>query len=66
MLTAKGQDPGELPIYDFILRLNDEEINKLFFSVISADQLDKLVSEKWSIDYLREAYKKATEQQQQY
>jgi len=66
LLKAKGQDPDELSIYDFILRLNDEEINKLFFSVISADQLDKLVSEKWSIDYLREAYKKATEQQQQY
>ncbi len=63
LLKAKGQDPDELPIYDFILRLNDEEINKLFFSVISADQLDKLVSEKWSIDYLREAHKKATEQQ---
>ena len=63
LLKAKGQNPDELPIYDFILRLNDEEINKLFFSVISADQLDKLVSEKWSIDYLREAHKKATEQQ---
>ncbi len=63
LLTAKGQDPWELSIYDSILRLNDEEINKLFFSVISADQLDELVSEKWSIDYLREAHKKATEQQ---
>ncbi len=63
LLTAKGQDPDELSIYDFILRLNDEEINKLFFSVISADQLDELASEKWSIDYLREAHKKATEQQ---
>ncbi len=63
LLTAKGQDPDELPLYDFILHLNDEEMNKLFFSVISADQLDKLASEKWSIDYLREAHKKATEQQ---
>ena len=61
-LLGKGKDK-ENPIYDFILRLNDEEINKLFFSVISADQLDELVSEKWSIDYLREAHKKATEQQ---
>ncbi len=63
LFMAKGQDPDELSIYDFILRLNDEEINKLFFSVISADQLDELASEKWSIDYLREAHKKATEQQ---
>ena len=63
LFMVKGQDPDQLPLYDFILYLNDEEMNKLFFSVISADQLDKLASEKWSIDYLREAHKKATEEQ---